>query len=137
MERQPPLPVCRCFVLCRQLFHDPIRQDYALISPVHQIFSPYFPVTEHLAIFARWTNAHGAYRIGFQLRGLDGEVLSGAQWDAPFETHDPLETWLLPLPPIPVRFPSPGRYEVALLANGQDVATDLLSARLLEGPPPR
>jgi hypothetical protein len=53
VERRPT-PVCKCFVLCRQIFIDPARQDYSLASPVHQVFSPQYPLTENFAVFARW-----------------------------------------------------------------------------------
>lgn len=55
MERRltPVSPVCKCLTLCRQIFYDAVRQDYTLVSPVHQVFSPRYPLVEDLSIFAR------------------------------------------------------------------------------------
>lgn len=127
MERRPT-PVCKCFVLCRQIFVDPVRQDYTVVSPVHQVFSPRYPLTENLAVFARWTNAHGSYAVEVQLRSLDGDILWRAEMEAPFETRDPLRVWILPLHQLAMTIPEPGKYEVVLLASGQEVASDTLLA---------
>jgi len=123
-----PTPVCKCFVLCRKLFVDPVRQDYSIGSPVHQVFSPRYPVTEQFAVFARWSNAHGSYEVEVQLRSLDGDVLCSVKMEAPFEAHDPLQVWIVPLYDIPITLPEPGKYEVALLASGIEVASDTLLA---------
>jgi hypothetical protein len=118
-------------VLCRGLFLDPVRQDYTIVCPVHQVFSPSYPLTESFSVFARWTNAHGSYLIELQLRSLEGDVLSGCRLEAPFETHDPLQIWMIPLYHLPIQIPAPGKYEVAMLANGAEVASDTLLAHLV------
>jgi hypothetical protein len=126
-----PTPVCKCFVLCRQVFIDPVRQDYTLVSPVHQVFADRYPLTQDLSVFARWSNAHGAYAVEVQLRGLDGDVLWRQQMEAPFEAHDPLQVWIVPLLHLRMEIPGPGKYEVVLLASGQEVASDTLLAHLV------
>jgi hypothetical protein len=123
-----PTPVCKCFVLCRGLFVDPARKDYTIVSPVHQVFSSHYPFTEDFSVFARWTNAHGSYSIELQLRELDGDLLSSCKMNVPFETHDPLQIWMIPLHHLPIKIPRPGKFEVALLANGTEVASDTLLA---------
>jgi hypothetical protein len=127
VERQPT-PVCKCFLLCRQIFIDPVRQDYTLVSPVHQVFSPRYPLTEDLSVFARWTNAHGSYDVEVQLRSLEGNVLWNQAMEAPFQADDPLQVWIVPLHHLAMRILGPGKYEVALLASGQEVASDTLLA---------
>jgi hypothetical protein len=123
-----PIPVCKCFVLCRGLFVDPARQDYTIVSPVHQVYSPRYPLTEDFSVFARWTNAHGSYAVEVQLRNLEGDVLCSCKMEAPFETRDPLQIWMITLPHLSMQIPKPGKYEVALLANGAEVASDTLLA---------
>jgi hypothetical protein len=127
VERRPT-PVCKCFVLCRGLFVDPARQDYTIVSPVHQVFSSHYPLTEDFSVFARWTNAHGSYAVEVQLRTLEGDVLCSCKLESPFEAHDPLQIWMIPVHHLPIQIPRPGKYEVALLANGQEVASDTLLA---------
>jgi hypothetical protein len=127
MERRPT-PVCKCFMLCRGLFVDPARQDYTIVSPVHQVFSPHYPRIEDFSIFARWTNAHGSYAIEVQLRSLERDVLSSCKLETPFEAHDPLQVWTIPLYHLPMQIPASGKYEVVMLANGAEVASDTLVA---------
>jgi len=79
-----PTPVCKCFVLCRGLFVHPARQDYTIVSPVHQVFAQRYPLQEDFSVFARWTNAHGSYEIELQLRSLEGDVLSSCKMEAQF-----------------------------------------------------
>ncbi len=129
-----PTPVCKCFLLCRQIFVDTVRQDYTLVSPVHQIFPARYPVLEDLSVFARWSNAHGAYAIEVQLRNLEGDVLWRREMERPFETSDPLQVWLLTLSHLAIPIPKPGKYEVALLANGHEVAVDVLLAHRVRVP---
>src|SRR5690349_17281303 len=74
VQRRPPTPVCRCFLLCRRIYNDTARQDYVLASPVHQLFPPSYPWVEPLSMFARWTNAHGSYPVELLVRNLEGEV---------------------------------------------------------------
>jgi hypothetical protein len=133
VERRPT-PVCKCFVLCRQIFVDPVRQDYTLVSPVHQVFSPRYPLTEDLSVFARWSNAHGSYEVEVQLRSLEGDVLWRQAMEMPFEADDPLQVWIVPLHHLAVAIPEPGKYEVALLANGKEVASDTLLAHRVRPP---
>lgn len=131
MERRPT-PVCKCFVLCRGLFVDPVHQSYTVVSPVYQVFAPRYPLVEDFSVYARWTNAHGAYSIEIQLRSLEGDVLCSCKLEAPFETNDPLQIWQIPLHHLPIEIPRPGKYEVAMLANGAEVASDTLLARRVE-----
>jgi hypothetical protein len=56
--------------------------------------------------------------------------LGFARMDAPFEAHHPLQTWIISLYHLPVTIPAPGKYEIAFLANGAEVASDTLLARL-------
>jgi hypothetical protein len=126
MERRPPTPICKCFVLCKRIFLDPERKDYVLVEPTHQLFPQRFPMAQELSVFARWTNSHGVYAVEVQLRNLEGDVLWREEMKRPFETFDPLQVWILTLMHLRIPIAEPGKYEFALLANGQEVAVDVL-----------
>jgi hypothetical protein len=117
-------------MLCREIFIDPVREDYTVVAPLHQVFSPRYPLTENLAVFARWSNAHGSYSVEVQLRSLEGDVLWQHTMDDPFKAHDPLQIWIVPLYHLEMTIPRPGKYEVVLLASGTEVASDTLLAHL-------
>jgi hypothetical protein len=39
---------------------------------------------------------------------VDGDILWRAEMEAPFETHDPLRVWMLPLHKLAMTTPEPG-----------------------------
>jgi hypothetical protein len=128
MPPRAPTPVCKALVVCRQIFMDDARQDLVLVAPIHQVFLRHFPADEDLSVFARWTNAHGRYRVELQMRELDGTVLWRDEMPNPFEVPDPLVVVPITLRHRTFHFPQPGKYEVALLANGEEVAADIFWA---------
>ena len=126
MTRRAPTPLCKCFLLCRRIYQDTARQDYVLASPVHQLFPPAYPWVESLSMFARWTNAHGRYPVEMLVRNLEGEVFWRQRMAKLFEPGDPLQVWVITWTDLGIPFPAPGKYEVALLADGQEVASDTI-----------
>jgi hypothetical protein len=127
--------VCKTFLVCKQIFLDEKTQECVLVSPVHQTFAPEYPAVQDLSFFARWSNAHGPYRVEVQLRDLEGVVLWRDEMPNPFQAPDPLRIVPLTLRHRHVRFPAPGKYEFALLANGQEVIADVFLAHLAEPGP--
>lgn len=134
MPHQPPTPICKALVVCRQIFMDERRQDCILVSPIHQIFSARFPSEVDLSVFARWTNAHGRYTVEVQLRDLEGTVLYRNEMPNPFEVADPLLVVPLRLRHIHFLFPREGKYEVALMANGIEVTADVFWTHKVDPP---
>jgi hypothetical protein len=128
MRQQPPTPVCKAFLVCKQIFTDAVTKECLLVAPLHQVFAPSYPLVQDLAFFARWSNAHGSYSVEVQLRDLEGAVLWREQLPEPFPAADPLRVVPLTLRHFHVLFPAPGKYEFALLANGQEVAADVFLA---------
>jgi hypothetical protein len=51
---------------------------------------------------------------------------------APFEAHDPLQIWIVPLHQLAMTIPRPGKYEVVLLASDAEVASDTLLAHKVQ-----
>jgi hypothetical protein len=135
MSQGPPTPVCQTFLVCKQIFMDDKTQECTLVSPVHQVFAPSYPTTMDLSFFARWSNARGPYRVELQLRDLDEVVLWRDELPQPFEAPDPLRIVPLTLRHRRVRFPRPGKFEFALLANGQEVIKDVFLAHRCEPDP--
>ena len=129
MSPPPPTPVCRTFLVCKQIFRDDTTCEWTLVSPLDQIAAPEYPVRAYLSFFARWGNAHGSYRVEVRLRDPEGAVLWRHEMAQPLQASAPLRVVPLSLSRCRVRFPQPGRYEFVLLANGQEVAADVFLAR--------
>jgi len=135
MERKPPTPTCKSFTVCRQTLQDVFTKEYMLLAPTHQIVTIAFPTVVTVSIFARMTSVQGTYQLEVQLQDLEGEVIWRHRLEPPLTMNDPLAVGILNLQNLGVYFPKPGKYDLVLLANNEEVVRDVFWA-LLPGPPP-
>jgi len=135
MERKPPTPTCKSFTVCRQTFQDVFTKEYMLLAPTHQIVTIAFPTVVNVSIFARMTSVQGTYQLEVQLQDLEGEVIWRHRLEPPLTMNDPLAVGILNLQNLGVYFPKPGKYDLVLLANNEEVVRDVFWA-LLPGHPP-
>ena len=129
MDRKPPLPVCKAFLVCREI----AGQMLTLLGDncyVNRRFPNGFP----LSFFARLTGGHGEYQIEMQLHDSAGTVV----WrDGPEETwrpESPLDRVDVTLTLTPI-FPGPGDYSLVLTANEEELEREPFFARLPEQMP--
>jgi hypothetical protein len=129
MIQQPPLPVCKAFLVCCNIVedNDPRQVVLAGLPRFHQHHC--YPNAPPLAFFARVTSAHGDYVVEIQLQTPEGEVVWTDGPGRPWAMPDPLLMYDLTLSLCPV-FPVPGIYDFILLANGQEVARQPFKATL-------
>lgn len=130
MEHRPPTPICKSFVVCQRIVIDRESGDYVIINPLHKVIRPVFPALIPLSFYARWTNAHGAYKLSLQFRTLEGDILWDREYERPVDCDDPLKVGTITLRDELVRFPGTGKFEFAMLANGAEVAADVFWVRL-------
>ena len=62
MDRKPPAPVCKAFLICRQI----VGETLTLIGKSNCHLSRQFPSSCPLAFFARLTGGHGQYYAGMK-----------------------------------------------------------------------
>jgi hypothetical protein len=134
MERHPPTPVCRSFTVCRQILQDKLTGEFVLIGPTHQIYSFTYPTVANLSVFARCTSVQGVYRLEIQLQDLEGNAIWGQKFDPPLDLNDPLAVGTLNLQNLGIFIPKPGKYDLVLLANGEEIVRDVFFA-LFHAPP--
>jgi hypothetical protein len=130
MDRKPPPPVCKAFIVCRQIFDDPRIDDAVIVGLPRAFQQKNYPGASPLGFFVRLSSARGRYHIEVQLRNADGEVVwrEGPGEELPME--DPVEMYDIKMNLVPV-FPKPGVYEFTLLANDEEVARQPFHAQLL------
>ena len=133
MERKPPVPLCKSFVVCRQIMQDMASKEFVILGPTHQIVSPVFPMIGNLSFFAQSTSMQGAYILELQLQDMDANVLWRHTFEPPWEHHDPLKIAYLSLQNLGIYFPKPGKFDVVLVANGEEIARTPFWAQM---PPP-
>jgi hypothetical protein len=108
-------------VLCREIFEDRRRGDFALIGPFSGIGLSFFPAGFRFSLYAHLADGHGSYQLGLHLRDEEGTTVWQWQWPEPTQ-FDPLQPHRLALHDVVVEFPAPGRYDLVLRANGEDLA---------------
>jgi hypothetical protein len=135
MARKPATPICKSFLLCRQIFQDECTGEYLLLGPTNQIVASRYPVLADLSLFMHWASAHGVYRLELQVRDLEGNVVWRHRFERPYEAADPLRPTLIKLLHLDIPCPRPGKYDVVMLANDEEVVRDVFWAELAGLPP--
>lgn len=128
MDRKPPPPVCRVFLICRQIVDEEKTNDSVLIGQPTAVHHHIYPTAKPLAFFTRWTSAHGDYQVELQLQD-EGAVVWRDGPPNPWRLSDPLEIYDIKVS-ASVIFPKPGAYEFVLFANGDEVAREKFHAHL-------
>jgi hypothetical protein len=125
MDRNPPAPVCKAFLLCRQI----AGETLTLVGQSNCYVNRRFPGGHPLSFFARLKGGHGRYALEVQLHDGDGNVLWRDGPPDPWCPESPLDTLDLVLSLIPI-FPAPGDYSLVLTANDEELGREPFFARL-------
>jgi hypothetical protein len=117
----PPQPLVQAFVVCREMYESP-QHEFVLVAPLSHLALPTFPATAVLRVYAHLTDARGRYAIGLRLVDDEGDVVWTAPGGPTVEQTDRLRPHRVVLYDVPIDFPLPGRYDLALLGNGEPLA---------------
>jgi len=128
----PPIPVCRSIILCQGILQDQRTQTTSLIGLVGHIRGLQFPTVGQFSIFSRWANGHGDYHIEAQLRDAEGNVAWKQAFPQPCAMPDPLTPCDLSFHDLKVFIPGPGRYDLVLIANGEEVGRETLMVHIVQ-----
>jgi hypothetical protein len=97
-------------------------KEFILLGPTHQMVAPVYPMIGSLAFFAQCTTMQGSYILQLQLQDMEGNVQWHQKMDPPWECNDPLSVAYLSLQNMGIYFPRPGKYDIVLLANDDEIA---------------
>jgi hypothetical protein len=134
-----PAPQAQAFVVCREIWYNPRTGEFMLAGPVSHIPIPRFPAEVRVSVYAHVTGGHGDYPLDFVLRGPGGEAVWHWRPSAPLEHPDPLMPQQLAYHDLLLAVPVAGRYDLALLAGGEEIGRQPLligPAEALRGPGP-
>jgi hypothetical protein len=125
MARTAPLPVCKAFLICRQI--KPPHLELIGQNNIYQ--NDRWPNGPTLGFFARLTGGHGEYTIEVQLQDMAGDVFwrNGPEWK--WRPQSPLDTLEMGIH-LNVVLPGPGNYSLVLTANGEELCREPYFARL-------
>jgi hypothetical protein len=129
VQHRLPTPLAQAFVVCREIYQDRRSNEFLLIRPFNRVAFRSFPARCPLAIYAHITGGHGHYQVELHLRDSEGRTVWARRWDEPLEHPDPVEPQQIAFWELVVDFPRTGRYDLVLVANGEDVASQGLWVR--------
>jgi hypothetical protein len=131
--RRAPLPVAQALVVCREIFEDCRSGEFALIAPLDRIKVPALQKTARVSIYAHWSCGHGEYELTLELRDPDERVVWQWQCPKPIRLLSPLEPQQFTLYDAILQFAEPGRHNLLLLVNGEELARHGLQITVEEG----
>jgi hypothetical protein len=122
MSRRMPTPLAQAFVVCRQIFEDTRTHEFILISPINELPLPTYPYRIQLSFYVHLSGGHGDYQLTLLLNDSAGHT--PWKWELPglLSLPDPLKMRQIALYDCVMTIAEPGRYELALLANGDQIA---------------
>jgi hypothetical protein len=123
VDHKPPAPTIITFIVCRELYIriTPAGPERTLVAPTINFWSWRFPAKLVLGYYVEFTNGHGDYLSRIELHNVDGQYLAHREHEKPFSAPDPLRVHVL-AEELRVGVPVPGRYDLLLLMNGEEVA---------------
>jgi hypothetical protein len=122
MPGKLPPPVAQAFVCCRVIYEDRRTREVILVGPFGGLTLSFFPAGYRLSLYADLCGGHGAYELAPEPRDEELETVWGWRWPELICHGNPLEPHHVILHDLVLSFPRPGRYDLVLLANGEDVA---------------
>lgn len=119
----PPTPVCHALVPCDMAIHDSETGKYTLVGVFGSVLGRQYPaVNPKVSVYFRLSGAHGRYLIKLQLKDpASGRYLLPDTPGLPMEVPEPGILVEQSLTVVNLAFPAAGRYELVLLANGEEV----------------
>lgn len=121
-------PKVKAFLLCDQVI---IGQDskHSIIGVFQSIHAPSFPVFHpRFGIYVRLGEMHGNYDLAIQFVDPDGERTLGEAQLKGIHHERPLDDFESGVNLPGIEIPSPGVFEVRLIANGELINVDTLRA---------
>jgi hypothetical protein len=113
----------QAFVACRKISTDPQTGEIVIIGPVGHVPITDFPAVILLAVYAHATGGRGTYVIDIELRAAAGDVVWRWRPVDPLDQPDPLVPMQITFDELRVLVDEPGRYDLVLLAAGDEIAT--------------
>ena len=129
-EHKPPKPVANTFVVCRELFQDQQGKEIIIIGPAVEVPAPQYPFIASMNAFGLFTSLRGSYRLKLQLEDGEGGAVWSHEMPQALQNTDPLVTVQVCFTNLPTCLPKPGKYDMVLLANGEEAARYTFSAAL-------
>ena len=129
-----PLPQCKAFLVCEGIGINDLTGQFNLYNLVNSLVFAQFPAeAPPLFVFLQLYDGIGRYELSAELRDLPGGRAVAAEAFTTVDFPERLVKMEVALPIHSLRLPYPGRYEIALLLNGRELATQFIDAEVANG----
>jgi hypothetical protein len=125
----------QAFVVCREIYEARKSRDLVLVAPFSGVTLLRYPAPLQFSVYAHLTAARGRYAMSLHLEDPEGRLVWGWDLPNPVEEANPLLSHRIALYDLVVEFPRPGRYNLLILANGDELAQHCPLARLASSGP--
>lgn len=118
-----PLPHCRAILLCEDVGEDPATGELSLHKLVERFRMPVFPAPSRpFVVFVQLYDGIGRYRVNMEVNALDDDTSVARATLPDLDFPDRLAKIDMMIPVKSVFVPRPGRYELIVLLDGQELA---------------
>lgn len=129
-----PLPQCKAFLICEEFGFDEITGKFDLYGLVNSLSYAEFPAgAPPLVVYLQLYDGIGGYELNVELRNLADDSTVTAEIFSQLEFPERLVKMELVLPIESIGLPRPGRYEIAILFDGRELATQFIDAEVENG----
>lgn len=126
-----PLPHCKAFLICEEVGIDELTGRFNLYRLLNSLRFLDFPAQiPPLAMFLQLYDGIGQYGLSVELRNLSDDTSVTAEIFSDVEFPERLVNMELVVPIDLMRLPHSGRYEIAILLDGQELATQFIDAEV-------
>ncbi|HUY35172.1 MAG TPA: hypothetical protein VMV69_20675 [Pirellulales bacterium] len=126
--RKPP-PKCKALLICDHCREDPRTARVSVIDILESFRVNDFPTrSPPFTVFSQLVDGIGVYAVSLEIHDLlDGEVVAMADIVELFFSERPARMDFI-IPDVSVPLPHFGRYDLVLLANGQEIERQFYDA---------
>jgi hypothetical protein len=129
-----PLPQCKAFLLCEGIAEDNVTGQLSLNKLIEVLRFPAFPAESvPFAVFVQLYDGIGRYQFAIELRDLSENTSTAATMSSSLDFPQRLVKMDIILPVDSLRLPHAGRYEFAVLLDGEELATQPIDAEFENG----
>lgn len=126
------MPVVKSFILCDKVIHDQIDGKHSAIGIFDRIMAPAFPCQHGpFGLILLLTDAEGSYNFVVDLVHIETDKLIAKAQFPTITINDRLEGANVALQFPVLEFPTPGRYEFRLSADGSFIDRRDLELKLV------
>lgn len=118
----PPRPTSKALLICQQTILEAHTGNISIINVFTRFILPRLPGRLHpFQVFVQFTNALGHYEVTIEIHDLKDDALVCRSPQISLDIPDRLHVRQVIIPIPPLRIPHPGKYDLIVLANGQEI----------------